>query len=357
VSSRGSLAMAAPQQSEKSGGLWAKQVALLLVIGAATAYSAVRAYSTPEDSGPTYWLVWWYGWLTALSTGLGAAPMLFVKGVSEHLLGSANALAAGMMTSASAALLIEGLKLPPTDGSAWSPPQLVGAGAAAGVLSILASQRLLRGCEDVSVGIMEGVSVRKALLIVVVMTMHSFSEGIGIGVSFGGASPPQLGVLVTTTLAVHNVPEGFAVSVVLVSRGMSVLGAGLWSILTSLPQPLMAIAAYSCASTFVHIQPAGGSSLSSRLAAPVCSAVPRFFLQAGLGFAAGAMLWVAWLELGKDAIEACGATTALSIAVVAGAIMWQAHDLFDEEGESRDLFVRLWAAARALMAGNSTGGN
>jgi len=238
--------MAAPQQTEKSGGLWAKQVALLLVIGAATAYSAVRAYSTPEDSGPTYWLVWWYGWLTALSTGLGAAPMLFVKGVSEHLLGSANALAAGMMTSASAALLIEGLKLPPTDGSTWSPPQLVGAGAAAGVLSILASQRLLRGCEDVSLGIMEGVSVRKALLIVVVMTMHSFSEGIGIGVSFGGASPPQLGVLVTTTLAVHNVPEGFAVSVVLVSRGMSVLGAGLWSILTSLPQPLMAIAADSC---------------------------------------------------------------------------------------------------------------
>jgi len=43
--------------------------------------------------------------------------------------------------------------------------------------------------------------------------------------------------------------------------------------------------------------------------------------------------------------------------VVAGAIMWQAHDLFDEEGESRDQLVRLWAAARALMAGNSTGGN
>ena len=35
-------------------------------------------------------------------------------------------------------------------------------------------------------------------------------------------------MLITTTLAVHNVPEGFAVSIVLVSKGMSVWGAALW---------------------------------------------------------------------------------------------------------------------------------
>merc|ERR1711967_97959 len=115
--------------------------------------------------------------------------------------------------------------------------------------------------------------------VVVVMTVHSFSEGIGIGVSFGGQTAPQLGMMVTTTLAVHNVPEGFAVSTVLVAKGMSVWGAALWSIFTSIPQPIMAIAAYMFVDAFVLIQPVG------------------------LGFAAGAMLYVGWAELFVEAYE------------------------------------------------------
>ena len=65
----------------------------------------------------------------------------------------------------------------------------------------------------------------------------------------------------------------------LVSKGMSLWGAALWSVTTSIPQPLMAIAAYSCVDAFVIIQPIG------------------------LGFAAGAMLWVAWLELFVESYE------------------------------------------------------
>ena len=41
--------------------------------------------------------------MTALSTGLGALPMAFVKDVGEWWVGLANAVAAGMMTAASAA--------------------------------------------------------------------------------------------------------------------------------------------------------------------------------------------------------------------------------------------------------------
>ena len=55
--------------------------------------------------------VWWYGWVTALSTGLGTVPMGFATDVSEFYLGLANAVAAGMMTSASVALIGEGMGL------------------------------------------------------------------------------------------------------------------------------------------------------------------------------------------------------------------------------------------------------
>lgn len=41
------------------------------------------------------------------------------------------------------------------------------------------------------------------------MFLHSFAEGMGIGVSYAGSD--RLGHAVSMSLAVHNVPEGFAV--------------------------------------------------------------------------------------------------------------------------------------------------
>ena len=172
--------------------------------------------------------------------------MLFFPGdASERWLGVSNAIAAGMMTSASVALVQEGMDLATLPGSSMTATQCVALGGAIGVAFIAISGRVLDGTEDAKLAILEGVDARRAMLIVLVMTLHSFSEGIGIGVSFGGRTAAHLGMLVTTTLAVHNVPEGFAVSSVLVSKGMSVWGASLWSIFTSLPQPIMALAGYS----------------------------------------------------------------------------------------------------------------
>ena len=55
------------------------------------------------------------------------------------------------------------------------------------------------------VGALRGASARKALLILGVMTVHSFAEGVGIGVAFGGEN--DLGTLISWTIAAHNIPE------------------------------------------------------------------------------------------------------------------------------------------------------
>lgn len=82
----------------------------------------------------------------------------------------------------------------------------------------------------------KGADATKVILVVGIMTLHSFGEGAGVGVSFAGSKGLSQGILVTLAIAVHNIPEGLAVSMVLASRGVSPQKAMLWSILTSLPQ-------------------------------------------------------------------------------------------------------------------------
>jgi len=250
----------------------------------------------PFVQGRTAAHVWLCAWITAITTGLGALPMLWLKGISEWWLGMGNSVAAGMMTAASAALLSEGVELP------GAPTTAVVTGVLTGAVFIVVSQRILEQHDDVKMAVLDVVDTRKALLLVLVMTLHSFSEGIGIGVSFGGQAGSHLGMMISTTLAIHNVPEGFAVAVVLVSRGMSVLGATLWCITTSLPQPLMAWLAFRFVDTFEPIQPVG------------------------LGFAAGAMLYVAWAELFAEATEACGLKATVAAGLFAGSTMWLCHE-------------------------------
>lgn len=204
--------------------------------------------------------------VTALATGLGALPFVFVHGMSRRWLGTSNALAAGFMLSASGALLIEGL---------IRGVGRVLAGAVVGAVFIAITHQLIAGREDLRLGGLRDADATKAILIIAVMTLHSFSEGVGVGVSYGGGA--ELGVFITIAIAIHNIPEGLAISLVLVPRGSTVLAAAGWSVFSSLPQPLVAPFAY----LFVEqVKP---------------------FLPAGLGFAAGAMAWLVFTELLPDA--------------------------------------------------------
>lgn len=95
-----------------------------------------------------------------------------------------------------------------------------------GVFFILLTKRLLDRFEDLKMEDAHGASAQKMVLILFVMTLHSLSEGIGIGVSFGGASGMKLGHFISLSLAMHNVPEGLAVALVMTSRKVSTLRVG-----------------------------------------------------------------------------------------------------------------------------------
>ncbi len=225
--------------------------------------------------------------VTALATGLGALPFLFTRRPTETWLGVASALAAGLMVGASLGLLYEGHRYG-TGRTAL--------GALVGAVFIWISQRLLEQRRDVHIGALRGADARRALLIVGVMTLHSFTEGVGVGVSFGGAE--ALGILITIAIAVHNIPEGLAISLVLVPRGASVRSAAGWSIFSSLPQPLMAVPAFLFVESFSGVLPVG------------------------LGFAAGAMVWLAAVELVPEALATARArTVALTVAGSALAML------------------------------------
>lgn len=240
-------------------------LAIIIVI-----LSIVTCPDTMQPIGkPTLQHVFYYGWISAISTGLGVLPLIFTPDLDTYWIGVANAIAAGMMTAASYSLVVEGCAFDePDDVSEITSTARTIIGIVLGLVFILGTKSFLDAHEDMKVGDMKGADARKVLLIVFVMTLHSFTEGVGIGVSFGGQRGSELGVFISASLAVHNVPEGLAVAIVLLPRKVSKLAAALWCIMTSIPQPLMAVPAYLFVDYFIPILPVG------------------------LGFAGGAMAWV-----------------------------------------------------------------
>jgi zinc transporter, ZIP family len=206
--------------------------------------------------------------VTALATGLGAIPLAFARNNTRAWIMGGSAGAAVLMLLASGLLLYEGVS-----------ESLIRtcAGAAAGIVAIVLSTRWLRARDDWRFEALRGAQARSALIIVGVMTVHSFAEGIGVGVSFGGSE--SVGFTTAAAIAVHNIPEGLAISLVLVPRGVTVWRGALWSVFSSAPQPLLAVPA------FLFVEAFGAA------------------LPVGLGFAGGAMVWMVLAEVAPGALH------------------------------------------------------
>jgi len=238
------------------------------------------------------------GLITALATGLGAIPFFFVDDVSDRVNVVLWGLASGIMVSASVfGLVLEGLAEADPWGSvlalglprwvALATPLVVG--LLAGVLLVVVAHDVIEGY-DVHPKQYAEADFRKLLLVLGVLTVHSFPEGVAVGVSFAelnleggvtilGFAVPLLAVFMTVAISIHNVPEGLAISIPLQSMGVSRPKMVWWAVFSSLPQPIGAVLAFA----FVR--------------------VARDFLPVGFGFAAGAMVYLVLTEFIPEALE------------------------------------------------------
>ncbi|GAX83798.1 hypothetical protein CEUSTIGMA_g11223.t1 [Chlamydomonas eustigma] len=266
--------------------------------------------------------IFMYTTLMAAASGLGAVPFFIFGRLQQYWAGIANAVAVGVMLSASFDLLQEG---------APYSPFLTISGMIIGALFIKASQDFLSRFEDVTFEDLHGADARKAMLIVTVMAAHAFGEGSGVGVSYSGQRGWAQGLLVTIAIGVHNIPEGMAVAGVMMAKGSSPRRALYWTLVCSFPQAVVAVPSYLFVEAFSALLPVA------------------------LGFAAGCMLWIAFAELIPDALEAADhghvATAAtFSAAWLSGMSMLVAA--LEQPGGS---LISPFQAAPAAVASHLTG--
>jgi ZIP family zinc transporter len=208
------------------------------------------------------------GSLAVLASACGALPLVFRRGDGSAWLGVGSAIAAGVMLAVSGGLVLES----PEDSRA-----ALAAGVAGGMLFVQSLRRVLARRGDLDITGLAGAERHRAVLVVAVLTIHSAAEAVGLASAFAGSR--AFGWTIALALAIHKMPEGFAVSVALVPRGVSVRVAAGLAALAALPLPLVAVPAFLFVDSF------------------------RGILPVALGFAAGAMIFVVVSEMLPEALR------------------------------------------------------
>lgn len=225
-----------------------------------------------------------------LTTCLGSLLLSGVTKVTPWHAAVFSLLAAGMMSGCSAVILLESM----SGGlSAMVPGFLLG----------LLAMRLLEflPCEELDIGAvnLKGDKARRVVVLFCSLFVHSAGEGLCLGASAAAENRPTVGHLVTASIALHNVPEGLAVTMAFMSRGLPWRTSAVMAVLCNLSQPVVSVLTYN---------------------AVVGSAV----VNTGLAFAAACMLWIVCFDLVPESLEHKTITRAKAaslLAASAGVIM------------------------------------
>ncbi|WP_079510285.1 ZIP family metal transporter [Mesobacillus jeotgali] len=208
--------------------------------------------------------------ISAMATGLGAIPVLFLNNVSSRLKSLLLGYASGIMMAATTFSLIpESLK----SSNIWvlSFGMLLGTF----VLNIINSKTENLDTSDFK--FLSGVD-RKTLVIVTAITLHNLPEGLSVGVSYG-TGEDNLGAIIAFAIGLQNAPEGFLVAIYLIHQKLSKMKSLLIASFTGAVEIVTAAIGYFLASEVEGLVPFG------------------------LSFAAGAMLFVIYKELIPESQE------------------------------------------------------
>jgi len=213
--------------------------------------------------------------VAALATALGALPALFVREISVRWEDIMLGFGAGVMAAAASFSLILPGVAAGTEilGSKPAGAAIVAAGLLLGALFLLLADKAVPH-EHLSAGRHgpDWMHLRRVWLMVFAIALHNFPEGMAIGVGFSGGDT-SVGVPLAAAIAIQDIPEGLVVAVALRTVAYAPWQAALAGALTGLAEPLGAIIGVALTSGFAPLYPAG------------------------LGFAAGAMLWVVSHEI------------------------------------------------------------
>ena len=241
------------------------------------------------------------------ATVLGALPILKMGRPTEQQHNLLLGFAAGVMLAASFfSLIIPGIDRAQAAGASRAEASAtIVAAVLLGAAALAYFNALVPPLDKLNLGpageasATLSASVRRVWLFVAAITLHNFPEGLAVGVSFGGGDM-QTGTATAIAIGVQNIPEGLAVAGALAGIGYSPGKAVLAALATGLVEPVGGLIGVSVI------------SLSEPL------------LPWGLGFAAGAMIYIVASEIIPDmhARIPGGGRATLGIMVGLGSMMF-----------------------------------
>lgn len=203
-----------------------------------------------------------------LGTGIGGLSAFLIKDISNRYLSFILEFSAGLMTAVVCTELI------PEAFESGGMLAAVG-GAISGIVAILAIEKWLKDSKMLKRQNHGGSGrpelMKAGVMVALGLALHNLPEGFAVGSGFKAST--GLGITVTIIIMIHDIPEGIAMAVPMRAGGLSAIKAFTYTILSGVPMGLGALI---------------GAALGG---------ISEYFISICLGFAAGAMLYIVFAEL------------------------------------------------------------